>query len=97
MLAVRSKVAAESDVRKPERRKKTVVQKVERVSVSVSLPFFEKLEGAQRLTHASNLNEVFRSAAKLYLVLLEEQRLGNDVFVMSKDGTKTRYPIFSLD
>jgi hypothetical protein len=79
------------------RRKKTVPHKQVRVTVTLSKPFFDKLEGAQEVTHAVNVSEVIKNAAKMFLILLDEQRKGNEVHVIAKDGAKKAYPIFSIE
>jgi hypothetical protein len=82
---------------KTVRRKKSKPHEQVRVAVSLPKPFFKKLEEAQEVTHDVNVGDVMKTAAKFFLALLDEQRKGNDVYVISEDGTRTRYPIFSIE
>jgi predicted DNA-binding protein len=67
---------------------------MQQVSLYLPIPLYERLKQMQDETDQSSMNDVVKNALKLYMVLVEEAKTGNDVFVLSKDGTKTKYPVF---
>jgi hypothetical protein len=66
----------------------------ERITVRLPTVLHERLEELRGITHASNTSEVLKSALLFYDALVKERLRGNDVYVISKDGEKIKYPVF---
>jgi hypothetical protein len=67
---------------------------VNRLTLRLPNSLVERLEHIQEVTHASSLNEVIKNALLFYDALVEERANGNDVYVISPEGEKTKYRIF---
>jgi hypothetical protein len=66
----------------------------ERVTVRLPLSLHSRLEELRVVTHASNVTEVLKNALLFYDALVRERLKGKDVYVISNDGEKTKYPVF---
>lgn len=66
----------------------------ERITIRLPTVLHDRLEELRGITHASNTSEVLKSALLFYDALVKERLKGNDVYVISKDGEKTKYPVF---
>ena len=66
----------------------------ERITLRLPAAVYGRLDELRIITHASNVNEVLKNALLFYDALVKERLRGNDVFVISADGEKTRYPVF---
>lgn len=66
----------------------------ERITLRIQKTLYDRLEYLQGVTNASNVNEVVRNALLFYDALVKERLKGNDVYVISADGEKTKYPVF---
>jgi len=66
----------------------------ERITLRLPGSLYARLDELRTVTHASNVNEVLKNALLFYDALVRERIKGNDVFVISSDGEKTRYPVF---
>ncbi len=66
----------------------------ERVTVRLPDCLLDRLNELQRITHASNTSEVLKNALLFYEALVKEKVRGNDLYVISKDGEKTKYHVF---
>ena len=95
-MSVMSSVGAAEASNSPDQanEKEEKKKSKERVSLYLPIPLLARLERVQEDTHASSVTEVLKSALLLYCVLVEEQKKGNEVYVLSPDGMKTKYPVF---
>ncbi|MBZ0261505.1 MAG: hypothetical protein K8F90_13000 [Hyphomicrobiales bacterium] len=66
----------------------------DRLNLYLPASLSDRIEKAQEYTLASSASQVVTTALLLYLTLLEEHKEGNDLYVISKEGVKTRYPVF---
>jgi hypothetical protein len=66
----------------------------ERITLRLPATLYSRLDELRIITHASNINEVLKNALLFYDALVKERQNGNDVFVISEDGEKTKYPVF---
>ena len=66
----------------------------ERITLRLPVSLYARLDELKTVTHASNVNEVLKNALLFYDALIKERLNGNDVFVISPDGEKTKYPVF---
>ena len=65
-----------------------------RITLRLPVELYKRLEELREITYASNVNEVLKNAMLFYDALVKERLKGNDVYVISEDGEKTRYPVF---
>ena len=95
MTAVAKKAAQSSGHRASAGRENERGEKEkERITIRLPNMLYERLDDLRAITHASNVNEVLKNALLFYDALVKERLNGNDVFVISKDGEKTKYPVF---
>ena len=66
----------------------------ERVTVRLPTKLYCRLDELRGVTHASNISEVLKNALLFYDALVRERQRGNEVYVISSDGERTKYPVF---
>lgn len=70
------------------------VSEKERITLRLPTALYGRLDELRTITHASNVNEVLKNALLFYDALVRERLNGNDVYVISEDGEKTKYSVF---
>lgn len=66
------------------------------IRLSVRLPkvVADCIEEMKSVTPASNATEFVKDALVFYTGMLRERMDGNELYVISKDGERTKYPLF---
>lgn len=67
---------------------------IDRLTIRVPNSLYDRLGEIQQTTHASSVNAVIKDALLFYDALVQERLKGNDVYVISPDGEKTKYSVF---
>jgi hypothetical protein len=65
-----------------------------RVTLRLPPALHNRLEELRVVTHASSVTEVLKNALLFYDALVRERLEGKDVYVISSDGERTKYPVF---